>query len=124
MKETPERFLQIIYTLSDNGENAIKSVDVGKELGLNRPDVFRAIKALKMFGYIDQQPYGKVALTDKGKEKAEQIIKIHDVLAGLFVNALGLGRAEAEQTAFKIEHILSDSAIKNIIEKLDTLKRN
>jgi len=119
VKETPERFLQSIYSLSEKGKYSIKSVDVGKTLGLSRPDVFRALKALKVFGYINQKPYGKITLSERGKEKAEQMLKIHEVLTSLFTNALGLSQTEAEMTSYKIENILSDSAITKIVEYVD-----
>lgn len=115
MKETLERYLQTIYGLSRHGQ-AVKSVDVSHALGVNRPDVFRALKTLKLCGYIEQQPYGKIALTSKGKCKAEQILKVHKIIADFFANDIGLAPADAEANAYKIEHILSDTAINKIIE--------
>lgn len=115
MKETLEKYLQTIYALAKHGQ-AIKSIDVGHALGVNRPDVFRALKTLKLCGYIEQQPYGKILLTAKGKSKAEQILKVHKIIKDFFVNTIGLTPTDAEANAYKIEHILSDTAINKIIE--------
>jgi|GEM_PF-1632055 Mn-dependent transcriptional regulator len=122
MKETPERFLETLYVLSKKGEEAVKSVEVGKSLGLNRPDVFRSLKAIKSFGYIDQKPYGKIILTAKGREKAERIIKIHEALGWLLKEYLGLPEEESECAAYKVEHIISDAAANKMLEKIDEYK--
>lgn len=118
MKETLERYLQTIYGLSKYGQ-AVKSIDVGHALGVNRPDVFRAVKTLKLCGYIEQQPYGKIVLTSKGKAKAEQILKVHKIICEFFTNTVGLTPSDAEANANRIEHILSDTAINKIIELYD-----
>lgn len=115
MKETLERYLQTIYGLSKYGQ-AVKSIDVGHALGVNRPDVFRTLKTLKLCGYIEQQPYGKIILTGKGKCKAEQILKVHRIITEFFSNTIGLTIPDAEANAYKIEHILSDTAINKIID--------
>ncbi len=115
MKETIEKYLQTIYHLSQYGP-AVKSIDVGHALGVNRPDVFRALKTLKLCGYIDQQPYGKIILTVKGRVKAEQVLKVHRIITDFFINKIGLTAGDAEANANKIEHILSDTAINKIIE--------
>ncbi|HOK81843.1 MAG TPA: metal-dependent transcriptional regulator [Clostridia bacterium] len=115
MKETLERYLQTIYSLGSNGQ-AVKSVDVSRALGVSRPDVFRALKTLKLCGYIEQKPYGKIVLTSKGSCKAEQMLKVHKIISDFFVKEIGLTRADAEANAYKIEHILSDTAINKIIE--------
>lgn len=115
MKETLEKYLQTIYTLAKYGR-AVKSVDVGHSLGVNRPDVFRALKTLKLCGYIEQQPYGKIVLTAKGKVRAEQILKVHKLITDFFIKTIGLTPADAEANAYRIEHILSDTAITKIIE--------
>ncbi|MDR2266322.1 MAG: metal-dependent transcriptional regulator [Christensenellaceae bacterium] len=117
MKETPERILHVIYKLSLDNQ-LLKSVSIGKKLGLTRPDVFRSLKLLKNCGYVYQKPYGKIALTEKGRDKAEKMHRIHRGLVEFLSKMVGLSPDEASATAYSAEHILSESAIDKIIELL------
>ena len=58
----------------------------------------------------------KIVLTGKGKCKAEQILKVHKIISDFFVVTIGLTVTDAEANAYKIEHILSDTAINKIID--------
>ncbi|MFI3228930.1 MAG: metal-dependent transcriptional regulator [Bacillota bacterium] len=115
MKDSVERYLQIIYTLSQKA-TAIKSIEVGNILGVTRSEVFRALKTLKLCGYINQKPYGKIELTEKGKQSAERVATIHLAIKEFFVDKLFLDNEDAEANAYKIEHNLSDTAIEKIVE--------
>lgn len=115
MKVTIEKYLMTIYALSEANES-VRSIEVGHKLGVNRPDVFRAVKCLKIFGYINQKPYGKIALTEKGIKKAKQLKEIHSIITNIFIEKLSLTLHDAEANASRIEHILSDSAIEKILE--------
>ncbi|MDR3186402.1 MAG: metal-dependent transcriptional regulator [Christensenellaceae bacterium] len=117
MKETPERILQVIYKLSLEDE-LLKSVEIGKRLELSRPDVFHAVKLLKGWGYVAQKRYGKIALTEKGREKAEKMQRIHRGLIQFFSHVVGLSEAESSAAAFSAEHVLSDNAMNKILDAL------
>ena len=114
MKETLEQYLEAVYQLSKKSP-LVKSIEVSHLLDVNRPDVFRALKTLKMCGYIDQQPYGRILLTPKGKSKAEQCLAIHQLVADYFTDTVGLSREDATANAYKVVHVLSDTAINKLI---------
>ncbi|MDR0696985.1 MAG: metal-dependent transcriptional regulator [Christensenellaceae bacterium] len=117
MKETPERILHVIYKLSLENQ-LLKSIAIAKKLGITRPDVFRSIKLLKNYGYIYQKPYGKIALTEKGRVRAEKIHRLHKGLLVALTNHVGLATDEASEAAYSAEHILSESAIDKILALL------
>lgn len=116
MKETLEQYLEAVYRLSKKSP-LVKSIEVSHLLGVNRPDVFRALKTLKLCGYIDQQPYGRILLTPKGKAKAEQSLAIHQLIADFFEGTVGLSREDATANAYKVAHVLSDTAINKLIAR-------
>ncbi len=120
MKDSVEKYLQIIYTLSQK-TTAIRSIEVGNILGVTRSDVFRALKTLKLCGYINQKPYGKLELTQKGIQSAERVVLAHKAIIKYFVETLELDPQEAEANAYKIEHALSDAAIDQILKKYKTI---
>ncbi len=115
MKDSVEKYLQIIYSLSQK-TTAIKSIEIGNILGVTRPDVFRALKTLKLCGYINQKPYGKIELTQKGKLCAERVALVHKAIVKFFIESLELEPQEAEANAYKVEHNLSDTAIDQILK--------
>lgn len=117
MKEIPERTLQVIYKLS-KVDPAVKSIAVAKELGITRPDVFRALKGLKTFGYIDQKPYGKLNLTEKGRARAEKMLLLHQGMTQVFTQTAGLTEAEAAPIIYSVENVLSEEAVNKIIRTL------
>lgn len=115
MKETVERYLQTIFYLTQQTIE-VRSIDIGHVLGENRPDVFRALKVLRQSGYISQKPYGKIVLTAEGRARALELITVHRVITAIFTEKLGLEAADAEENAYRVEHILSDTALQKLIE--------
>jgi Mn-dependent DtxR family transcriptional regulator len=121
MKETPERILHVIYKLSLENQ-LLKSVAIAKKLGITRPDVFRSLKLLKTYGFIYQKPYGKIALTEKGRVRAEKIHRLHRGLVSALTNYVGFEGDEASEAAYSAEHILSESAIDKVLALLIKLE--
>ena len=116
--ESGEMYLETILVLSRKNP-FVRSVDISAEMGFSKPSVSRAVGLLKDGGYIEIDSSGHISLTDKGREKAEQIYERHRVLSDMFIK-LGVSSDTAEEDACKIEHIISDEtfeAIKRHINK-------
>lgn len=116
--ESGEMYLETILVLSRKNP-FVRSVDISAEMGFSKPSVSRAVGLLKDGGYIEIDSSGHIALTDKGRQKAEQIYERHRVLSDMF-RKLGVSPDTAEGDACKIEHIISDEtfeAIKRHINK-------
>ncbi|MEX1306970.1 MAG: metal-dependent transcriptional regulator [Eubacteriales bacterium] len=110
IKESGEMYLEVMYNLfTDHGE--IRSVDVAKALGYSKPSVSRAIGLLKKEGFIEQEPYGKITLTEKGFARAKMVADRHELLTEFLVKALGVSADTAEQDACRIEHIVSQETM-------------
>ncbi len=104
--ESSEMYLEVMYRLQKRN-GVIRSVDVANELGYSKPSVSRAINLLKQEQYIDQEPYGKIVLLEKGKEKAKKIMERHILLTEFLVKTLKIDNELAEHDACRIEHIVS-----------------
>lgn len=118
LQESGEMYLETILVLSRKNP-FVRSVDISAEMGFSKPSVSRAVGLLKDGGYIEIDSSGHIALTDKGRQKAEQIYERHSVLSDMFIK-LGVSSVTAEEDACKIEHIISDEtfeAIKRHINK-------
>lgn len=123
MKESGENYLETIYMLyKSKGE--IKSIDIANKLGVSRPSVNRACNILKEKGFITQERYGDILLTDAGLQKAQEIIAKHYAITRFLVMTLGLDTVEAETNACRIEHIISDVAMEKIVEYIENNKKD
>ena len=118
MKESGEMYLETIYRLSENGRLPVKSVDVAKRLAISRPSVNRAVNTLKNDGYIIQQNYGDIMITEKGLAAAERIFFKHRLITQFLICSLSLSPAQAEEDACRIEHVVSDAAVDSMIAYL------
>ena len=100
-------YLEAILDLSEQSPN-VKSIDVAKKLDVSRASVNRAVNLLKEQGYITQERYGDIFLTDVGLQEGKKIRETHDILQSFFVDVLGVSKDTAEQDACMIEHCISE----------------
>lgn len=115
--ESGEMYLETIYTLSKQSD-FVRSIDICEEMGFSKPSVSRAMKLLKMDGYIEMEGSGRITLTQKGLDIATKIYDRHTMLTEFFTK-LGVSEETAVDDACKIEHVISDEsmeAIKKFIE--------
>ena len=112
--ESGQMYLEAIYVLLQEKEK-VRSIDVGAYLGYSKPSVSRAVGILKKGGYISVDAEGYIAMTESGRQIAEQLYERHTVLTKMLV-ALGIDEETAAEDACRIEHVISDksfTAIKN-----------
>lgn len=115
--QSSEDYLECILLLSRANAD-VHRVDVARKIGVSQPAVQKAIKILQKGGYV-QFDGMHIQLTKKGKDYAEEIFDRHCTLTR-FLQTLGVGAADAEADACKMEHILSASsfgAIKTFLKK-------
>jgi len=99
-------YLEAILELS-NEQGQIRSIDLSRKLSVTRPSVNRAVGVLKRLGYITQERYSKILLTDAGKRAANSVIMRHSTLKIFLVEILGVSEETAEIDACKMEHTIS-----------------
>lgn len=109
LHESAEMYLETIYTLSQGGAN-VRSIDVAEALGYSRPSVSRAVRLLKLDGYLEADADGFLTLTERGIATAEKVYERHTVLTAALV-ALGVDAKTAAEDACRIEHVISDKTL-------------
>lgn len=117
--ESLEMYLETMYLL-DLVHGKIRSVDIASKLNVSKPSVNKAVNVLKDMGYLTQETYGNIHLTDAGKKEAMKIYDRHTILSCYLEEVLGISHDIAEMDACKMEHILSDetfSKIKEIVKR-------
>ena len=118
LQESGEMYLETIYVLSQKSD-AVRAIDVGKELGYSKPSVSRAVGLLKDEGLIKLDDNKNLRLTEAGRILASRIYERHTVLSRLFIE-LGVDEKTATEDACRVEHYISDKtfeAMKNHLMK-------
>lgn len=106
IQESGENYLETILELEQKN-GVVRSIDVANALGFSKPSVSRAMHVLKQAGYINQESYGTISLTDKGRARASEVAQRHKLLTRFFVEELLLDPVLAEQDACRMEHVIS-----------------
>ncbi len=111
LTESYEDYIEAIYKLSETSGRGVRSVDVACELGFSKASVARAMKNLREAGYIDQQHYGDIMLTEKGKEIGKAVLTRHRTLTRFLAEILDVDPAVANEEACRIEHTVSQDTM-------------
>lgn len=113
MQKSGEDYLEAILALSREHEK-VRTTDVALRLGVSKPSVNRAMKVLASEGYVTQETYGDIHLTEKGRLKASQVYFRHTTLTSFLKDVLGVDAVIAEQDACLIEHDISSETMEKL----------
>ena len=103
--ESLEDYLECLLILEKSGK--IRSVEVAKMMKVTKPSVNNAMKVLKEKGYVIQECYKDIQLTDEGRQLAKSIFERHQTLTAFLKDVLLVNEETAEDDACKIEHVIS-----------------
>lgn len=106
-KKSVEDYLKVIYTLSKR--KAVHGADIAGELGVSRPTVSVALKALAEEGYVFADDTHEIHLTEKGKRIAEDTYERHSTFCRL-LTGLGVDEKTAAADACEMEHAVSSES--------------
>lgn len=121
MTNSLEDYLETIFLLAQaNGRTRVR--DVAAALHVKMPSVIKAILELKKLGFVVQEPYGAVELTEAGQAAAGQILGRHTLLKE-FLCLLKVDDETAEKDACTMEHILSAETLARIADFVKSRNR-
>ena len=103
--EDEERFdhlLEQIWVCGEEGMTA--QLDKIRTLGVMDP--LRALRQLADRGLVQMRD-SEIALTDRGRGRARDIVRRHRLAERLFTDTFAIGGSEADSQACKFEHIIS-----------------
>ena len=113
ISESTEMYLETIYVLEDVHGHA-HIADIAEQLGVTKPSVSKAMEQLKKEGLINQESYGPVTLTQKGKAISKEIYIKHHLITSYLEKSLNLSYDEASENACRMEHIITDDMLEAI----------
>ena len=113
MSMSIEDYLEAIVMLGGTTEQAVRSVDVARELDVSKASVNKAVATLKAHGMLDQPFYGDITLTEEGYEYGQAVLERHHLLTVFLTEVLEIPAERAEEEACKMEHAISDESFGN-----------
>lgn len=104
-----EDYLETIYRIMQehNAFGGIRSVDVAEKLNVSKASVSKALSVLKEHGYVVKNHYGRVQLTEIGKDYAAHIWRTHCMIRSFLEHDLGVDSKTADEEACLMEHSIS-----------------
>lgn len=102
-----EDYLELICNSLETNEN-VKAVELAKKLNVSRASVSEALGRLAEKNLIINEGHKGITITPEGMRRAQEVIAKHNTLTSFFENILGLNSEIAEETACKIEHVISN----------------
>ena len=78
-----EDYIEAIY-IADINKTQLKGAELARNLNISRASVSEALAKLVAKGLIRYESYGKITLTDKGRNEAVRVFHKHNVLKEFF----------------------------------------
>ena len=116
--ESLEDYLETILMLQKS-KGQVRSIYIANEMNFSKPSVSVAMKNLREKGYITVADTGYITLTESGRQRAEDTLERHTILADILMR-IGVSKETALADACKLEHDLSEEsfeAIKRVLYK-------
>ena len=110
--ESLEDYLETILMLQKS-RGQVRSIDIANEMNFTKPSVSVAMKNLREKGYITMDITGYITLTETGRQRAEDVLERHTILADLLMR-IGVSKETALADACKVEHDLSEESFEAI----------
>ena len=112
ISETTENYLKRIYIL-ERQLGAAKLSDIAKTMDRQVSSTSEAVKRMADEGYLKHERYGKITLTQKGRETAEKIHNNYTSLESLLLK-LGINKEIAILDACSMEHSIHPITVRTI----------
>jgi DtxR family Mn-dependent transcriptional regulator len=112
-----EEYLEAIHSLDEEGAQVIQA-RLAERLGHSAPSVSETVRRLKADGYVTVKNR-TIALTPRGRERAESVVRKHRLAERLLTDIIGLDWHKAHMEAGRWEHVISDEVEERLIELLE-----
>lgn len=116
-----EDYLECLVRIEEEEQavEGVRSVDVASRLNVSKASVNKAVAALKAQGLVEQSHYGKILLTDRGREIGTAVWYRHRLLRTFLTRELGVDYDRADEEACMMEHALSEDTMARWLEYLE-----
>lgn len=89
----------------------IRSVDIANLLGVSKASVNKAVQTLRETGFIEQERYGRIQMTERGRAYGREVWNRHRFLRRFLQYDLGIDPKIADAEACEMEHAISNATM-------------
>ena len=111
-------YLETVYLLSRE-KDSVGVSQLAAARGVTIPTARAAVGRIRKDGYLRQERYGKILLTELGRSRAKSVYRTHTVIFRFLHEVLGVDAETADAEACKMEHGLSEETRARLVEFLD-----
>ena len=104
--------------LPQTGGSPTLASRVAEMLGVSRASAGEMLKRLEKDGLVQRGEHKEAILTEKGRERAEKVVRKHRIIERLLTDFMGYTAAEAHVHADELGDTFSDDMVERIEEKL------
>ncbi len=115
--DSTEMYLRIVLELEEEGVPALRA-RLAERLHLSAPSVSEGVSRLEEQGLLRLTEERTVALTDRGRDWAESVMRKHRLAERLLADVIGLAPEHIHEEACRWEHVISDRVESRIAELL------
>ena len=110
INESSENYLESILILEQRNPS-VRMSDIAAMLHVSKPSVNKAMGVLKDAGYIHQEVYGTIHLTESDRHYAQKVYSRHVLFKRFLMEVLEIDEQTAEEDACHMEHCVSDATM-------------
>jgi DtxR family Mn-dependent transcriptional regulator len=130
-RHSVDEYLETIYFLAfpigeyspQSGGSRTVASRVAEMLGVSRASAGEMLKRLEKEGLVRRGEHKEALLTEKGRERAEKVVRKHRIVERLLTDFMGYTAAEAHVYADDIGETFSDDMVERMEEKLGNPER-
>ncbi len=110
-----EEYLEAVHELEEEGTSPLIQARLAERLGHSTPAVSEMVRRLRTEGYLATEGRS-LALTDKGRVRAESVVRKHRLAERLLTDIIGLPWHKSHIEACRWEHVISDDVERRLAE--------
>lgn len=108
-----EDYLKEIYLLNLEGHE-VRVTDIARSLNISKPSVNRAMNTLKELQLLEHEHYGKIILTESGRDMAKAILDTNKIIYRFLTEILDVDEQTALAESDLMEHAIGKSTRKKL----------
>ena len=109
-----EEYIRMIYLLSLQKVDGVRSVDIADRLLLSKSTVSESLRELSRQKLVIYKKYSCIRLTKKGRLLGNRLTYKHRIIEVFLHRTLGIPVASVHKEADKLEHGFSDEVISKL----------
>lgn len=114
LSASTQNYLKAVWSLQEWSDAPVTATTIAEKAGVKLSTASDAVRKLSEQGLLDHAPYGAIALTERGRDYAIEMVRRHRLIETFLVETLGYTWDQVHDEAETLEHAVSDFMIAQI----------